>query len=77
MCVIILINLWAEKKEVANFAFMLLRELFVRSGIDEALKKACAPSEIMVFLGVLFNSHTMTMEVTKERPEEIKLLVTS
>jgi len=38
-----------EKKEVVNFAFMLLRELFIRSGIDEALEKACAPSEIMFF----------------------------
>ena len=67
-----------EKKEVVNFAFMLLRELFIRSGIDEALEKACAPSEIMFFFGVfLFNSHTMTMEITKERLKEIKLLVSS
>lgn len=66
-----------EKNDVAHFAFMLLREIFVRSGIEEALDKACPPSDIMVFLGVLFNSSTMTMEVTQERLAEIKSLVSS
>lgn len=64
-----------EKKESAKFAFTLLRELFIKSGIEEALDKACPPSEIMVLLGILFNSRSMTMEVTKERLEEIRMLV--
>ena len=66
-----------ERKQVASFAFNLLRELFLRSGIEEAVEKACPPSEIMVFLGILFNSNEMTMEVTPERLKEIRSLIQS
>jgi hypothetical protein len=65
----------AENKEDAFFAFSLLRSLLFKSGIEEAFDKACPPSEIMVFLGVLFNSRKMTMEVTEKRLAEIRLLV--
>ena len=66
-----------ESKHIAPFAFNLLRELFLRSGIEEAMEKACPPSEIMVFLGVLFNTEKMTMEVTPERLIEIRSLIES
>ena len=65
----------AESKQVAPFAFNLLRELFSRSGLEEALDKACPPSEVMIFLGVLFNTNTMTMEITPERLLEIRSLI--
>lgn len=65
----------AEKGDNAKLAFLLLRSLFEKSGIEEALDKACAPTEIMVFLGVLFNTITMTMEITPERLKEILLLL--
>ena len=65
----------AESKHVAPFAFNLLRDLFIRSGIEEALDKACLPSEVMVFLGVLFNTNKMTMEVTPKRLLEIRSLI--
>lgn len=64
-----------ETEVVAQFAFHLLRTLFLRSGIDEAFDKACPPAQCMVFLGVLFNSLTMTMSITKERLHEIRLLI--
>lgn len=66
-----------ENKLKAKFAFNLLRELFIRSGIEEAIDKACSPSEEMIFLGVLFNSRTMIMSVTEERLVEIRNLVSS
>ena len=37
--------------------------------------KSVPPSQIMVFLGVLFNTTTMTIEVTPERLVEIKQLI--
>ena len=43
----------------------------------EAIDKACPPSESMIFLGVLFNTITMTIEVTKERLIEIRNLIFS
>ena len=65
----------AENGDVAMFAFKLLREMFIKSGIEEAVEKACPPTETMTFLGILFNSTEMTMEVTKDRLLEIKLLI--
>ena len=46
-----------------------------KCGIEESVNKACPPSTIMPFLGVLFNTETMTLEITPERLEEIKLLI--
>ena len=65
----------AENEQNATFAFLLLRELFRKSGIEEAADKASPPSQIMVFLGVLFNSNSMTMEITSERLVEIRSLI--
>lgn len=64
-----------EKKENANFAYTCLGEVLEKCGLEESVDKACPPTEIMVFLGVLFNSITMTVEVTPERLVEIKTLV--
>ena len=64
----------AEKKEHANFAYLCLGTVLQRCGIEEAPDKACSPTEVMIFLGVLFNTITMTVEVTKERLAEIRKL---
>ena len=37
--------------------------------------KACSPTGKMSFVGVLFNSETMTIEITEERLNGIKLLL--
>jgi len=42
----------AETRDRAQLAFLVLRSIFVQSGIEEALDKACAPSDVMVFLGL-------------------------
>ena len=65
----------AESRTNAKFAFQTLRSIFFQSGIEEALDKACPPSEIMIFLGILFNTIKMTMEITPERLHEIRSIV--
>ena len=65
----------AERGQYATVAFLMLRELLKKSGFEEAQDKACPPSEIMIFLGILFNTIKMTMEITPDRLAEIKSLV--
>ena len=38
-----------------------------RAGAEESVEKACPPNTQMIHLGVLFNTVTMTMEVTPQR----------
>ena len=40
--------------------------------MEESPEKAVYPTQIMVFLGVLFNTLTMTLEITPERMAEIR-----
>lgn len=65
----------AETQDKAFFAYHSLGVLLQKCGIEETLDKSVQPSQIMVFLGVLFNTITMTIEVTPERLVEIKQLV--
>ena len=67
----------AESKENAVFAFNCLGAILQKCGFEESKEKATPPSEIMSFLGVLFNTVTMTMEITPERLEEIRKLTQS
>lgn len=61
----------AEIKENAVFAFKTLQAVLKKCGIEEAQDKACPPSTIMTFVGVLFNTDTMTIEITPERLLEL------
>lgn len=36
-------------------------------GIEESVDKACEPAELMVVLGILFNTRDMTLSLTKEK----------
>ena len=65
----------AEKKEKATFAYNCLEQVLMKCGIEESPDKACPPSEIMVFLGVYFNTLTMTVEVTQQRLTEVRILI--
>ena len=65
----------AEQVENAHFAFLTLQKVLFQCGIEEAIKKACAPATKMSFVGVLFNTETMTVEVTEDRLNEIRLLL--
>ena len=55
----------------------MLGNLFVSCGIEESKEKACPPSTKMVFIGVLFDTHDLTLSVTAERVLEILELVDS
>jgi hypothetical protein len=65
----------AESKDNAVFSYKCLGIILSKCGLKESVDKASPPSEVMTFLGVLFNTVTMTMEVTVERLEEIRCLV--
>ena len=65
----------AELKENAVFAFKTLQAILQKCGIDEAKHKACPPSTSMTFVGVLFNTITMTIEITPGRLQEIMSLL--
>ena len=55
----------------AVHAFDNLATIFSRAGICEAKDKAVAPCQVMSFLGVGFNTVSMTMFVTAERLAEL------
>ena len=65
----------AEEEDKAEEAFDCLGWILSTIGIRESLSKACAPAYIIVFLGILFNTLTMTMQITEERLVEIKALL--
>ena len=65
----------AETKKNAHFAFYTLQKVLEKCGIEKAKSKASPPSNIMSFLGILFNTITMTMEITPERLLELKVLL--
>ena len=63
----------AEKKENVKFAYCCLGAVLEKFGIEEAFDKTCPPSESMLICpGVLFNTITMTIDVTEGRLLEIK-----
>jgi len=64
-----------ETSDRAGFAYGCLGQMLRKCGLKESVDKAAAPSEIMTFFGVQFNSITMTVEVTPERLVEISQLV--
>jgi hypothetical protein len=56
----------------AEQSFTRLGKLLVELGLDESVDKAQAPSTEMIYLGVLFNTISMTMSVPSEKLAEIK-----
>ena len=56
-------------------AFSFLGHLLKVLGVKESEDKSCAPSTEMSFLGILFNSVKMTMEVEPDRLHKLLLLL--
>ena len=56
----------AETSDRAEFAYQTLGTILEKCGIEESKEKACPPSTIMAFVGVLFNTETLTIEITPE-----------
>ena len=65
----------AETIDNASFAFSTLGSILEKCGREEAKNKSCPPNTIMTFIGVLFNTEKMTIEITHERLIEIQLLL--
>ena len=62
----------AEEESKAEEAYDCLGWILDTIGIKESTQKACPPAYIAIFLGILFNTITMTMQITEERLSEIK-----
>lgn len=67
----------AEHKHLAEFSYKTLKAILHKCGIEESQDKACPPSTRMTFVGVLFDTEKMTIEVTQERLLEIRALIKS
>ena len=61
----------AEVPHHAQDAFRYMGHLLSALGLDEPHSKACEPAVRMTFLGILFDTVSMVMEVTPERVQEI------
>lgn len=61
----------AETVDLAGGAFLALGQLLQELGLEESPSKASAPSTVMSFLGVQFDTVARTLSVTRERLEEI------
>jgi hypothetical protein len=61
----------AEILEHAQKAYEFLGELLNSCGLEESKKKSVEPTNRMTFLGVTFDTVSMTLEVTPERVVEI------
>lgn len=65
----------AEVEGKADMAYLLLDQFLKRVGISESEEKACSPSTRMIFVGVMFDTVKMTLEISPERLIEISNLV--
>ena len=63
----------AEVPPLADQAFEVLGLIMQSLGFQEAMDKALPPTEIGSFLGILFNTILMRLEIVPERLSEIKL----
>ncbi len=64
-----------RKRESAQRGFDRCGSLLMELGLKEATKKATPPATRMIWLGVLFDSVNMTMEIPKSKIEEIQNIV--
>ena len=67
----------ADTPDKALKSFHELGKILEFCGLEEALEKSCPPSTRMIFIGVLFDTESLTLLVTHERLHEINTLVNS
>lgn len=65
----------AESWELADQAFEELGSLLRECGLEESPNKACRPSCRMLFLGILCDTESLTLEVSQERIKELRELL--
>ena len=65
----------AEQEDKAQEAYDCLGWIMDTIGIQESKNKATVPAVIAIFLGILFNTLSMTLQITDDRLDEIKQLL--
>ena len=60
-----------KTKDEAGIALSSLQDTLVQVGLKEAKQKICWPAQIMIWLGILFNTVAMTMSIPKQKMGEI------
>ena len=65
----------AELCDKAQQASNSLSNTLEHLGLEEALDKCCSPSNVMTFLGILFDTKQMIIQVTDDRLQEIHELL--
>ena len=65
----------AERPECAWLAYSLFESMLNGAGFIESSHKSCPPSTKMVFVGIIFDTEKMKLEITQERLLEIQTLV--
>ena len=65
----------AETWEHADAAFDKLGKLLEDGGLQESSNKACRPNTRMVFLGIMVDTVSMTLEVSPDRLRELNILL--
>ena len=61
----------AESPDKAGEAYECLGRILESAGLEEKKSKACPPSTRMSFLGVWFDTESLTLEITRDRLEEL------
>ena len=58
----------AEKDKIkAEAALSSLQNTLMDLGLDEAKHKVCKPTQLMIWLGILFDTINMTMSIPKQK----------
>ena len=65
----------APTKEEATSHFTTVQATLHRLGIDEAKHKACPPAQVMIWLGLHFDTTEMTITIPPAKLTEIEALV--
>ena len=62
----------AEKDKIkAEAALSSLQNTLMDLGLDEAKHKVCKPTQLMIWLGILFDTINMTMSIPKQKLQDI------
>ena len=65
----------AETPQKAEDAYKCPGDVLSKSGFEEKVSKSCPPSTCMSFLGVWFDTESLTLEVTRDRLDELLRLL--
>ena len=60
---------WEEQR--AQLALRTLQAVMGELGISEAANKICQPAQVMIWLGILFDTVNMTMSIPQDKLQEV------